>query len=246
MATVITHVYNESFMLGFWLRHHVPMFDHGIIIDYASTDNTATLCKELAPNWEVRPSRNDCFRAADCDAEVMDVERGLGDTWKIALTATEFLCGDVTAATESLAIEGCAAALTRPVAMVDLHEHVALDYDTPLVDQCHTGYLTGFSMQYKARLLHRHADGAYTLGRHDTNLPNVKHYADGLLCKWFGFAPWVPELRARRMQIQTRIPQDDKDRGYGFQHQVNEASLTAMWQSEVAISGDLRNEPDYF
>jgi hypothetical protein len=34
MITVISHIFNEEYLLPFWLEHHRTIFDHGIIIDY--------------------------------------------------------------------------------------------------------------------------------------------------------------------------------------------------------------------
>lgn len=81
MATVISHVRNEEWLLPFWLAHHVPMFEHGIIIDYASTDRSVAVVKEMAPHWEVRPSRNKIFNSKACDAEVETIEHTVSG-WK--------------------------------------------------------------------------------------------------------------------------------------------------------------------
>ena len=73
--TLISHFWNEEFLLPYWLRHHYPLFDHGVLLDYASTDQSVEIIRALAPRWEVRPSRNQWFDARDADAEVMEVER---------------------------------------------------------------------------------------------------------------------------------------------------------------------------
>lgn len=231
--------------MPFFVRHHLPLFEHAVVIDYASTDRTVEIIREMAPNWEIRPSRNDCFRASDCDAEVMDVERGIAG-WKVALNVTEFMCGDVAEACNTLDAQGYAAGIARGVAMVDMHERVGFDYDADLTNQCHHGYTDGPSIGYKSRLIHRHADGNYAVGRHETYHHDVRVYADGLLCKWFGFAPWMPELRQRKLAIQQQIPADDRAMGRGFQHLIDENQLNNMWMQEKAFSADLRNNPEYF
>ena len=48
-VTLIAHVWNEAFLLPYWLRHHRPRFDHGVVIDYASTDGTPDLVRRWAP-----------------------------------------------------------------------------------------------------------------------------------------------------------------------------------------------------
>lgn len=47
--TVISHVYNEEYLIPFWLEHHKHMFSHGIIIDYNSTDRTLDIVREICP-----------------------------------------------------------------------------------------------------------------------------------------------------------------------------------------------------
>ena len=70
--TVICHFRNEEVFLRYWLRHHVRLFDHGILIDYASTDASHEVIREYAPHWEVRLSRNAQFYSVAIDREVMD------------------------------------------------------------------------------------------------------------------------------------------------------------------------------
>src|SRR4051812_972284 len=88
--TVLCHFRNEEDYLPYWLRHHTQLFDHGILIDYASTDGSVALIRRQAPGWEVRPSRNRTFTSRAIDAEVMEIERAIPG-WKICLNATEFL-----------------------------------------------------------------------------------------------------------------------------------------------------------
>src|SRR6476620_3083168 len=90
MVTVITHFYNEEFLLPYWLKHHVELFDHGIMIDYDSTDDSVSIIKKLAPHWEIRRSRNRVWDFKDCDIEIMDVEREIKG-WKMVLNITEFI-----------------------------------------------------------------------------------------------------------------------------------------------------------
>lgn len=232
--------------MQWWLPHHAELFEHGIIVDYASTDDTVELVHKYCPTWEVRQSRNPDFSAADCDSEIMDIERELGDTWKMVLTASEFLCADVRKLTETLELQGCGGAQIRPVAMVDTHERMELRGDQSPLVECHTGYIGGWITPYKSRLLHKYPDGAYNIGRHSTNHKNVAWHPDNALLRWYGFAPWTSSLRERKLQIQQRIPADDIALGYGAQHLTDEAGLARMWQSEVAISGDLRGQQYYF
>jgi nucleoside-diphosphate-sugar epimerase len=51
---LITHIYNEEFMLPYFIRHHAGMFDHAIVIDYSSTDaSRSILAREAPATWRV-------------------------------------------------------------------------------------------------------------------------------------------------------------------------------------------------
>ncbi len=88
-STVISHIYNEEYILPWWLEHHKKIFDHGIIIDYASTDRSLEIIKEICPTWEVVQSKNAEFNAMAVDVEVLEYERKI-EGWRICLNVTEF------------------------------------------------------------------------------------------------------------------------------------------------------------
>src|SRR5688572_7700041 len=91
MRTVLMHFYNEQYLLPWWLKHHVELFDHGVLIDYASTDESPDICRRLAPHWKLVQSQNAIFDEYDVDYEVMEHEAQLPG-WKMVLNTTEFLC----------------------------------------------------------------------------------------------------------------------------------------------------------
>lgn len=93
MKTIISHFYNEEYLLPWWLKHHKQFFDHGILIDYQSTDDSVSIIKEICPTWDVVRSRNNYFDAKLVDEEVEYYESQI-DGWKIALNTTEFLHGN--------------------------------------------------------------------------------------------------------------------------------------------------------
>lgn len=93
MATLITHVYNEEFLLPFFIKHHQNLFDRFIVIYYKSDDNTLEILQTLAPNWEVVPSRTENFDATELDSQITEIEKYLKGP-RVTLTITEFLIGD--------------------------------------------------------------------------------------------------------------------------------------------------------
>jgi len=229
-STLISHVWNEAFLFPYWLRHHYPMFDHGVIIDYGSTDGSMDMVDQLAPGWEVRRSRNQLFDARLNDQEVMDVEQEF-DGWKMVLNTTEFLLHpDLGSYLKWMSryrtdVHGIWA---LDVVMVDRQE----DADQPLTDEplhfqkCH-GYLGHGG---RSRMLHREPHGRYHLGRHSSDVVH-KVLDDGLLLLWFGWCP-IKHVWDRKMAIQRMIPESDKRMGLGSQHNVTEEQMRAMYGSE--------------
>jgi hypothetical protein len=242
--TVISHFWNEEFLLPYWLRHHVPLFDHGVLIDYTSTDRSVEIIHELAPHWEVRPSANAWFDARDVDAEVMAVEREFAG-WKMVLNTTEFLLGqDVPLFVRWLE-------KYRPdvmgvwgfdLALVDAVEECEKTVtEAPLHLQRFRGY---HPKGERSRLLHRHPDGRYDTGRHTTPLvPKVLD--DSLFVLWLGWSP-MRYIRGRKLQIQERVPVRDRAAGLGKQHVVSPAALESAYWREAARAYDLLEaQPTY-
>ncbi len=251
MTTVIVHFFNEEYMLPWWLDHHRGMFDHGILIDYHSTDRSVAICRHMVPGWEIRTTRNPNFDAVNCDREVMEIEQTIPG-WKIALNVTEFLCcRDLRWLVDAGQKQNYKAFKTRGVVMVDPPGREEPDpiAGLPLVRQRHYGYFEDIDTSpqpppFRSRLLHVHPHGAYTPGRHTTVHPGVP-YVNGLMLLWFGFSPWTDETLRRKLQIQTRIPESDKKLGRGYQHLVDATKLEAMRAAQAEKAGDLRAVPFY-
>jgi hypothetical protein len=256
--TVVSHFFNEEYLLPWWLRHHREIFDHGILLDYGSTDASVEICRELVPTWEVRPSRNAQFSASAVDLEVMDVERELSG-WKIALNTTEFLCcSDVGQLLENLSHRTVSGAYIQGVVMADRPEtkDVPLSPSLPLVAQRTDGYFesefptgAGGSIA-RSRLLHRRADGAYNVGRHTSFRHRIVRHPPEALVLWYAFSPWTPETVARKVQIQQRIPGKDKSGQdgaavFGAQHLLDEAQLNATWKVAADKARDLSQDPNF-
>lgn len=236
-STVICHVYNEAYLLPFWLEHHRRMFDHGIIIDYDSTDGSPDIVRRMCPSWEVRTSRNREFDALEVDAEVMDVEASVQGI-KMALNVTEFLLsskplGDhFTGANQCLHLRALAATCSTsetqdPATLAEL--------------------LGGFDRvndhaRYGLRFIHTHQHGAYEVGRHQTRLPHVEPARDMHLL-WFGFYPWNARQMARRSQIKHRMSQNDVTLARGFHHLMTTEQQEATKRAVQAGSTGLESAP---
>jgi hypothetical protein len=220
--TIVSHVYNEEYLLPFWLNHHKKYFSDGIIIDYDSTDKSVEIITSICPNWKVIKSRNSEFDAALIDQEVMDVESTISGT-RICLNTTEFIVGDFSKVGGELIIPS--------VVMVD-KENEKIEF-SDLLEERTNGIRYEKNQIRGCRCMH---DGGtrYSLGRHFHH-PNTEDF----LILWYGFSPWNKENVNRKLQIQNRISERDKRMGHGFQHLTNEESLNQMFLNYQKQSEDL-------
>lgn len=204
-STVICHVYNEEYMLPFWLEHHARVFDHGIILDYRSTDASAAIVARVCPTWEVRTSRNAMFDAAETDAEVMDVEASL-DGVKMALNVTEFLFLPAGMTWKSYFPDGgVAPRCYRLEALAPVSEEA--NAPTTLAELLGGIRRVARGERMGHRFAHSHATGRYEVGRHASALESEGMPGATLL--WLGFYPWNERVLARKLQIRANIPDAD-------------------------------------
>ena len=93
MTTIITHIYNEEFLLPFWIKHHLENFKDGIVIDFDSSDRSLEIVKELAPHWTIIQSPLKYFEAEPLDRFIEMIESTISGI-RICLNVTEFFIGD--------------------------------------------------------------------------------------------------------------------------------------------------------
>jgi hypothetical protein len=234
--TVICHFRNEEVYLPYWLRHHTRLFDQGILLDYGSTDRSRAIIGELAPSWEVRPSRNAQFHSLSIDAEVMEVEKEIAG-WKMCLNVTEFvLHHDLTeylatfeawfpnapgVVTTGFVIQDAPDQLDQPLTDADLWEQ--RHFGCPEPDPGHDGVIL------RSRLLHRAEHGAYDPGRHTNGVSSLK--VPPLYLFWYGWCPlW---LKRRRNQSTTpMLAASDLARGWGLHHAMGDEAIEETWRKK--------------
>jgi len=231
--TVTLHFYNEEYMLPWWLNHHKKVFDHGILIDYQSTDRSIEIIKEICPDWTIVPSRNKDFGVNALDAELMDIEATV-EGWRMSLSVTEFLIGDF-----SLMDEVPNSQLVIPtVSFIDWNPTGSMDQSVELWKQ------NNKVISYVTDPIFRHARSAHNFalkypigGRHFLKEDINTH---DLVVFHFGNCISSPEMLQRRLQIQHRIPQGDKQNRWGHNHfgwfaedrQLTEERLIEYYESE--------------
>ncbi|ACT00669.1 glycosyltransferase family 2 protein [Paenibacillus sp. JDR-2] len=246
MATLISHFYNEAYLLPWWLMHHVPLFDHGIMINRGSTDRSADIIRKLAPHWEIRDSVVPDFHAVKVDKEVMSIEKAVSG-WKIVLNTTEFLVSrygiQLFQILDSL---GGKMYSVRTITMVDPPGYYTDPiYALPLVKQRYHGLFPADPQAlYHGRFIHKYRSGGYTAGRHWTTKPYEVLLIPAFIMK-FSFSPWNHAMRARKMQIGPTIPEDALKSNMGNHHLFNLQELEAKYLALAGITEDLRRIPEF-
>lgn len=209
---LISHFLNEELLLPYWLRHHIPMFDHGIMVDYGSTDASLEIIRQLAPHWEIRRTQVQEFREPQVGQEIQQIEAELPHgSWKTVLNTTEFLvCPDLRQFVQRFDREFPSLPGFRAtgVVMVDSEEeqYRPLTDDALLLQRTHgimeqQGYrnvVTGRYGPSRCRFIHRLAAGGYRTGRHTTVYqyelsPIDEKYKPGLQIRndWSGIHPEI-------------------------------------------------------
>lgn len=237
--TIISHFYNEEFLLPYWLTHHAKMFDHGILVNYGSTDDSVKIIKSIAPKWEIRDSRNRNWDFLDADRELMDIESEIIG-WKIILNTTEFLLHYNLRNYVNDFMEqktGLVGVRTNGIVMVDRVE----DRYKPLtkehlIFQKKYGYLesdfapiTKANPLHRSRLLHFASNGKYSLGRHQSQ--HTSFIDKKLFLLWFGFSPFE-QIKNRKLSFKSQMSERNIEMNAGLQHIWNEEQLENTFNKE--------------
>lgn len=244
--TLLCHFYNEEWMLPWFLNHHKQIFDHGVMIDYHSTDRSVDIIREICPTWDIIPSRNQDFQADKIDIEVNDIESRI-DGWKICLNVTEQLIGDYSVIDD----QGPNTIMVPSIFMIDTEYRTRkADTSLPLYKQYYNGFSFRDSdqsfLERRARRLHRTNDPYPTSSTPDCMAPG-RHYnfysTDRLVTLYYGWCPFDQNQLNRKLQIQTQIPHVDRLRGWGFHHITNAETLTYRLEHEfIPRTRDLTKE----
>jgi hypothetical protein len=234
--TIITHFYNEEYLLPWWLNHHKKYFDHGVLINYASTDKSVEIIKELCPTWEIVESKNKDFGASDVDREVLDIEANI-DGWKICLNTTEFLIGDFNSLDLTKQEELYIPCLYF-IDELESRDSNTLNYNINLWDILKTGLDVPNTMEHRgSRLMHSN-HVRYSHGRHYRRLINTERF----IIFNYGFAPMTEEFIARKLQIQSRVPYSDRISQCGGQHTDNNSAEGLTREKLIYMFNEYINE----
>ncbi len=215
--TVISHIYNEEYLLPFWLDHHSKFFKNGIIIDYMSTDNSLDIIRKKCPHWKIIKTKNIIdnkpnFEAEKIDSEVQEIEKTING-YKICLNTTEFLFFDIDKINFFDQSKKNCFGIKVFVGLSKNDYFIPKNYEefTKNIDLISENHDRG------QRFIHNYEFGNYNIGRHYINKPSVNIFPNMFI---FHIANYNlnEHFVKRRMQIQNNIPIKDKERGFGYQH----------------------------
>lgn len=208
--SVTLHFYNEEYLLPWWLEHHRKIFDYGVMINYASTDRSVDIIKELCPHWKVIDSRNKDFGVTGLDAELMDVEAQFTG-WRCSLSATEFLVGNydlLDNAPEKKQYK------IPTITFMDWDPIGHFKSGVPLWKQKSKVITHKVQPFFRTpRSIHNYELKYPIGGRHF-----LEYTTEDLAIFHFGNCISSPEMLRRRLQIQYRIPETDKANNWGHNH----------------------------
>lgn len=231
MNTVITHFYNEEYMLPWWIKHHAKLFDNGIMINYHSTDRSVEICKELCPkHWTIVDSKNQYYETESVDREVINYEQSV-EGFKIALTLTEFLFTPMSLADINESLVGYRYLKTYGVCMVDLEPEILPTYDKTLFEQKHHGMIFDYTAtdlinglqnnQYDilyGRYYHNQHNGNYQPGRHMINDNTGVLKSDSIFTLKYKYSPWNPSTYKRIRQFGPLVTDSEKQKKRGLHY----------------------------
>ena len=235
-TTLLTNVFNEEYLLPFWLEHHKNMFDEIIILDYNSTDKSIEICKSICPECKILKTRNAYFDAEEIDKEFMDIENSI-EGIKIVLNTTEFLLCEKSV--KDIFIDG-----TTPAsyAVTVVSPYSINRYNINNVSELFCNLLNNDVVYHHdrgVRQLHNFSNGNYIVGRHSTR--NISVPTNKANIFWLGYYPMNDNLLQRKLQIQQNIPQRDKDLGYGFQHLYNKEKMLSINEEKSKCGSSLKD-----
>jgi hypothetical protein len=225
--TVLCHFYNEEYLLPWWLEHHKKIFDHGIMLNYGSTDGSVDLIKQICPHWTIVNSPNKHFSVFELDREMFELERPV-QGWRIVLNVTEFLLANKSQLKnyhDDIFIDS----LTMVTPREDMYKEPI--YSKELLKQCthgihpetiyntytytdtkinHTDCMRYRSEFYRklAKTLKKYPTGRHYKRSREFIVKPAFNTSPDFLIAWFGYSPFTENLLKRKLQMKDRIGED--------------------------------------
>ena len=216
---------------------------HAVLIDYNSTDDSASIVKREAPStWRIVKSKHATFGAKTCDEEVVGWEVRYPDDWHIALATTEFLSvHDARAVFAALEPLGNRSRLLHfPTFLMVGSDTKPLERFAPLVSQ-RSVYVTMDVNNKYSRFAHAGFKGNryYMPGRHKfcpLQVPYAAVWVKDAFISKFLYTPY-PQVIERKTQIARRISRSDSARHIGINHLLQQTGSAVTQTRNNLIKG---------
>ena len=258
MRTVISHFYNEEYLLPWWLDHHKKYFDYGIMINHNSNDKSVDIIRDIVPQWRIVNTSLTNFNAYMTDFEVMSYERNIPG-WKIALNTTEFLVTsvDLNQIQKFIIDQGKMGATFSGYNLVDNEPNKELTYDKPLVKQAYWGFSDNLNIEPSKRLemnlgttfpsrnrfFHCNEVGMYHPGRHLSFHPDSQTRLTDVMIFHYCYSLWNEKTIHRKLGLKDRLDPEDIKRGWGAQHLKKIDELESCRNIALTYSDSLKKDP---
>lgn len=252
--TLITHFYNEEFLLPFWIQHHKDIADRVILINHASTDRSVEIIQKLAPNWTIVESDLEIFDPVFTDFEVQKIEEKVQSGWKICLNTTEFLSVNVKLILSNYDTKSPTALRTSARIMLDLEPSKLVHDSKNLIEQkkyfieddyLYDIFFRGHWLKKiikrsilgkkfvfgRQRIIHNFSIGGYQVGRHNTNYPVREE--PRIIVFWFGYSPWCRNGINRKLGISKKLPGKGYDTNLGAHHKIKAGQLDRLYKKHL-------------
>lgn len=251
---LISHFYNEEYLLPFWINHHQNIFSDAVLINNNSTDMSVQIIKELAPNWSIIDSPMKKFDSAITDELIMKIENDYIGYSKIVLNTTEFLMIDKLAIFDDI---------LQKFKMNQLHTFIACSKESNekiknLIQEEKIGFWDdnfniflphlkfNWGLGTRKRFIHSHLTGLYKPGRHITLHKKVNLISRDIAhIRWYSLSPWNKDFINRKLQIQKSISQEDIKNHFSYHHFITKENLNERRNYFMKISeeypGNLKN-----
>jgi len=235
-TTLICHIFNEEYLLPFWLEHHKTMFDNIIIVDYNSNDKSVEICKTICPQCKIITSRNKMFDAGNVDEEIMDLERN-NQGIKLVLNTTEFLFCEKP-------IKEIFSNINTPISysIKSYSPYSKNQYNPTTNTELFSNLLNDdivYNIHRSERFIHTFPDGKYHIGRHKTN--NKTDPTEELHIIWLGYYPLNDRLLSRKQQIKDNIPQTNKNKNLGVEHLYTKEQMLTINEEKANTGKPLKD-----
>lgn len=225
---LISHFYNEEYLLPFWLEHHKKIFTYGVLVNNFSDDNSIKLIKNITPDWKIINGPTEYFNSTIMEEFIMEIEVSYNMP-KIVLNTTEFLIINNKVKFNNYLKQEKFATFIDTVMMVDTEpkntdiKNLLKEKDSGIWHKELNIYKLNkkfkFDKNSRSRLLHNYPNGQYLPGRHITLIKNTTKLSPKIAhINWYNFSPWNDKYIERKLNVKNKISEHDKEKNHGHQH----------------------------